>query len=209
MREKVSSRPMSSSVSPMPGLLVLPVTATRYYLRDVDAVGSGVRAIGEPRIENLGFMSIGAHSLVRSVNVPVELATEVGARLEIGWSCMLNYGVSIGCTRSISIGHRCRLGPYVMVVDSAFHELYDRDKRPESQPVVLENDVWIGAKASVLPGVRIGRASVVGAGSVVTKDVPPYTVVAGVPAVPIKKLDPERFVVHSMYEAKSARTSDH
>lgn len=179
-------------------IYALGLAATKLYLRAVDEVGDGVRAVGEPRIINDGFMRIGAHSLLRSVNVPVELATDPGARLEIGASCMINYGVSLGCTKAITIGDRCRLGPYVMVVDSAFHELYDRDVRPASQPVVLEDDVWLGAKVSVMPGVRIGRASVVGAGSVVTKDVPPFTVVAGVPAVPIKKLDPEKFVVRSM-----------
>lgn len=175
------------------------IASARVHLRHVNEVGTGVRTVGTPRIVNEGFMRLGPHTLLRSVNVPVELATEPGARLEIGRACMLNYGVSIGCTQAITIGHRCRLGPYVMIVDNGFHELYDRDKRPVSQPVVLEEDVWVGAKASVMPGVRIGRASVVGAGSVVTKDVPPFTVVAGVPAVPIKTLDPERFVVHSMY----------
>lgn len=178
------------------------LAASRVYLRSVDEVGVGVRVLGTPRIVNHGYMKLGAHTLLRSAVVPVELATELGARLEIGASCMINYGVSLGCTKSIIIGDRCRLGPYVMVVDSGFHELYDRDKRPESQPVVLEDDVWIGAKASVMPGVRIGRASVVGAGSVVTKNVPPFTVVAGVPAVPIKTLDPSKFVVHSTYEAE-------
>ena len=179
---------------------LLAVSAAQLWLRNVNEVAPGVRTVGQPRIENHGFMSLGRHTLLRSVNVPVELATETGARLIIGESCMINYGVSIGCTQAISIGNRCRLGPYVMVVDSGFHELYDRDVRPQSQPVVLEDDVWIGAKASVMPGVRIGRGSVVGAGSVVTKDVPPFTVVAGVPAVPIKKLDPEKFVVRALSE---------
>lgn len=178
------------------------LAATKLHLRMVNEVGVGVRALGTPNIVNHGYMIIGAHSLLRSVNVPVELVTEPGARLEIGASCMINYGVSLGCTKSITIGNRCRLGPYVMVVDTGFHELYDRDARPEPQPVVLEDDVWLGAKASVMPGIRIGRASVVGAGSVVTKDVPPFTVVAGVPAVPIKKLNPEKFVVRSMYEGE-------
>lgn len=56
----------------------------------------------------------------------------------------------------------------------------------ESKPVVIEDDVWVGARAIILPGVTIGAHSIVGAGSVVTKDVPPWTVVGGNPARIIK-----------------------
>jgi len=55
--------------------------------------------------------------------------------------------------------------------------------------ILIQDDAWIGAGAIILPNVTIGRGVVVGAGAVVTKDVPPYTVVAGVPAKEIKKLD--------------------
>lgn len=173
----------------------LELASSKVYLRDVDEVGPGVRTLQQPRIDNRGFMSIGANTLLRSVNVPVELATEPGARLIIGRDCSINYGVSIGCTQSISLGERCRLGPYVMIVDSAFHELLERSKRPPSMPVVIEDDVWLGAKTSVLPGITIGRGAVVGTGSVVTKDVPPFAVVAGVPAKIVKHLDASKFVV--------------
>jgi len=57
--------------------------------------------------------------------------------------------------------------------------------------VVIENDVWIGAGSIIMPGITIGKGAVVGAGAVVTKDVQPYTVVAGVPARPIKRIDLE------------------
>jgi maltose O-acetyltransferase len=171
------------------------LATAKLYLAGVNEVGAGVRTLEQPRIDNQGFMSIGAHTLLRSVNVPVELATAPGARLVIGADCSINYGVSIGCTQAVTIGARCRLGPYVMIVDSAFHELLDRSKRPPSQPVVLEDDVWIGAKASIMPGVRIGRGAVVGTAAVVTKDVPPFSVVAGVPARLVSTLDAEKFVV--------------
>jgi acetyltransferase-like isoleucine patch superfamily enzyme len=57
-----------------------------------------------------------------------------------------------------------------------------------TKPVVISDDVWIGANATITPGVTIGRHSVVAAGSVVTHDVPPYTIVAGVPARIIKTI---------------------
>jgi acetyltransferase-like isoleucine patch superfamily enzyme len=56
--------------------------------------------------------------------------------------------------------------------------------------VTIEDDAWIGSGAVILPGVRIGRGAVVGANSVVTEDVPPLTVVAGLPARPIRQLPP-------------------
>ena len=61
-------------------------------------------------------------------------------------------------------------------------------------PVVLEDDAWIGMHAVILPGVHIGKASIVGAGSVVTKDVPDFTVVGGIPAKVLRQLDPSKFV---------------
>jgi len=164
------------------------------YLHAATSVGRGVRAWGRPRIENFGVMHIGAKTLIRSVNVPVELCTGDGAELVIGRNCSINYGVSIGATGSITVGNRVRIGPYTMIVDTDFHDPLKRDVRPKPRPVVLEDDVWIGAKACIMPGVRIGRGSIVGTGSVVTKDVPPFTVVGGVPAKIIRSLDPTQFV---------------
>jgi galactoside O-acetyltransferase len=57
----------------------------------------------------------------------------------------------------------------------------------ESAPVVIEDDVWLGANAVVLPGIRIGKGAIVGAGAVVTHDVEAMSIVAGVPARPIGK----------------------
>lgn len=171
------------------------LATAQLWLAGVDEVGKGVRTRQRPHIDNFGFMSIGAHTVLRSVNVPVELSTTSGARLEIGEECSINYGVSIGCTKQVRLGRRVRLGPYVMIVDNGFHELYDRSKQPESMPVTLEDDVWVGAKASIMPGVTIGRGAVVGTAAVVTRDVPPFAVVAGIPATVIKRLDPAKFVV--------------
>ena len=80
------------------------------------------------------------------------------------------------------------------ITDTALnHNFSDSGKRIDEQgvsttPVVIEDDVWIGANAVVLPGVRVGTHSVVAAGAVVTKDVPPHSIVAGVPAIVIKKI---------------------
>jgi len=165
----------------------------RYYLRDVDRVGEHARTLGRPRVVNEGRIEIGDHVLVRSVNVPAEICTGRKGVLRIGDGVRLNYGVSIYAEKAITIGHRVRIGPYSWVVDTDFHDPYDHGVFPEGEAVHIEDDAWIGAKCTVLKGVRIGRAAVVGTGSIVTRDVPPFTIVAGVPAKPIGTLDPSRF----------------
>lgn len=194
VRRDLSSGRSLSLVISKSARYALELATAKIYLSSVNDVGPGVRTLEQPRIDNQGYISIGAHTLLRSVNVPVELAASPGAELRIGEDCSINYGVSIGCTESIRIGARCRLGPYVMVVDSAFHELLNRSQRPPSQPVIIEDDVWLGAKCSVMPGVTIGRGAVVGTNAVVTRDVPPFSVVAGVPAKVVSQIDPSQFI---------------
>jgi maltose O-acetyltransferase len=77
-----------------------------------------------------------------------------------------------------------------MLMDNDFHRIEPerRLERPDSAPIVLEANVWLGARVIVTRGVTIGEGSVVGAGSVVTSDVPPRTVVAGVPARVIRTI---------------------
>lgn len=170
------------------------LATARFRLRSADTVGQHARTLGRPRIENLGTIEIGNDVLIRSVNVPVELCTGPEGRLRIGDGVRVNYGASIAAHGRISIGNRVRIGPYVMIVDTDFHDPYERARRPAPSPVSIEDDVWIGAKASVLKGVRIGRGAIVGVGAVVTRNVEPFSVVAGVPARPVGALDPSRFV---------------
>lgn len=91
-----------------------------------------------------------------------------------------------------------RIGSHVnlaqgIIVTALNHNFKDSDKRIDEQgvstnPVTIGNDIWIGANAVILPGVTIGDHSVVAAGAVVTKDVPPHSLVAGVPAKVIKQI---------------------
>lgn len=173
------------------------VATARFHLRDVDEVGRLVRTLGAPRIENFGRMRIGDRVNLRSVVVPVELTTSPGAVLTIGDDTFLNYGASVGATGRIDIGARVDVGPYVMIIDTVFHDPYDRARVPPPQPVVIEDDVFLGAKCSIMPGVRVGRGAIVATGSVVTKDVAPFTVVGGVPARELSRLDPDKFVRRS------------
>jgi len=75
----------------------------------------------------------------------------------------------------------------VTVLDCDYHGVDDRDGGGKCAPVIIEDDVWLGTRAIVLRGVRIGTGSVVAAGAVVTKDVAPHTLVGGVPARALRK----------------------
>lgn len=92
----------------------------------------------------------------------------------------------------VIIGNHVNLAQGITVT-ALNHNFEDSDKRIDEQgvstsAVIFEDDIWVGANAVILPGVTIGRHSVVAAGAVVTKDVPPHSLVAGVPAKIIKKI---------------------
>ena len=99
--------------------------------------------------------------------------------------------------RGCYIGPRVQLGRYVMLAGHVAivggDHLFDKpgvpmifSGRPTLKPTIVEDDVWIGFRSTILVGVRIGRGAIVAAGSVVTKDVEPYTIVGGVPAMKIR-----------------------
>lgn len=156
--------------------------AARYYLRRCARVGLWTRLEGRPRIYSAGTIIIGERVRIHSTTVPIELAAMNGGTIEIGDRTFLNYGVSISAHKLVRIGKRCLLGAYVNILDNNWHDIVDRALVPPSQPVVLEDNVWLGNRVIVLPGVMIGHDSVVGAGAVVTKSIPPRSVAVGNPA---------------------------
>ena len=171
------------------------LVSARVHLHGVDRVGSGVRTLGRPRIENRGRMTIGASTVLRSVTVPVELVSGAHGELCIGQRNIINVGASLAAEGLIRTGNRVLIGPYVMINDTSYHDLHERHVQPSAQPVEIEDDVWLGAKSTVLPGVRIGRGAVVAAHALVNRDVEPFTVVSGVPAVVVARLNPKKFRV--------------
>jgi maltose O-acetyltransferase len=113
---------------------------------------------------------------------PVELLAQPGGLIEVGDATFINYGTSISAHQRVTIGRACHLGHYVFIFDNDYHDVENKLTLPESRPVVIEDRAWLGTRATVLKGVRIGHDAVIGAGSVVTRDVPPCSVAAGVPA---------------------------
>lgn len=100
------------------------------------------------------------------------------------------------------IGDRVAIAQRVTLVTgsspsfSHLHQVY----KSFGGKIVIEDDAWIGTGAIILPNVTVGRGAVVGAGAVVTKDVPPYTVVVGIPARPIKRIRLETQEVEAITE---------
>ena len=111
-----------------------------------------------------------------------DIAVYEGAQLTIG-SGYINSGGQIRCAKSIYIGNDVAIGRNFFVQDSDFHTIEDEkgNASEDSIPIVIEDKVWIGANVTVLKGVHIGEGAVIGAGTIVTKDVPAHSVVAGTP----------------------------
>jgi acetyltransferase-like isoleucine patch superfamily enzyme len=113
------------------------------------------------------------------------------SKIVIGNDVDLALNVLITASGGVYIGDRTLIG-YGTKILSSNHIIPDRNKKifysgHENKKVIIENDVWIGADCIILPGVVIGEGAVVAAGSVVTKNVKEYTIVAGVPASPVKE----------------------
>lgn len=143
-----------------------------------------IRCLARPLIQQyLGFIEVGEGF---QWGFPIDMMRErvkVGRYVYIGRYGSINYPVVIGdlCMLSTSVAfagddHMTNVPGSPMRLAFA----------PEPPPTILEADCWIGHGATVKSGVRIGRGAVVASGSVVTRSVPPYTVVAGVPAKPLR-----------------------
>lgn len=165
-------------------------------------VGKNVIVKGRPRILRFsGTIRIGDNVTLRScdhgyhssIYGPTRLMTDTreDALIEIGDNTRIN-GASIHATERITVGRNCLVAANVTILDSDGHGLLPGERalvNPVSKPVIIEDNVWIGINSIILKGVRIGKNSVIGAGSVVARDIPPNCVVAGNPARAIKSLD--------------------
>jgi acetyltransferase-like isoleucine patch superfamily enzyme/acyl carrier protein len=154
----------------------------RWQLRSCQAVGRFTRVVGRIKLQNWGTMIVGSRVVFLSHHARSILTTYGDGRLTIGDNTTINYGVDIAATGSVTIGANVMIGTHVSILDNDFHELEARDTMPRPRPVVIEDNVWIGNRAIIMPGVTIGEGAAVGAGSVVIADVPPRTLAMGNPA---------------------------
>jgi len=129
----------------------------------------------------------------RTVRLTTWAMNEHQGRIDIADAVLICPGVRIDSACQVSIGESTMLAAGAYITDADWHDVYDRTQPiGQTAAVVLENNVWIGDGAIVCKGVRIGANSVIGAGSVVTRDIPANVIAAGNPAKPVKTLDPDR-----------------
>lgn len=126
----------------------------------------------------------------KNVNVERKAYFQNGFDIEIGDNSGI--GVNAQIPNNLIVGSNVLMGPDVMIFPSSHKfekkgQLIKEQGYEDPKQVLIEDDVWIGARVIILGGVRIQKGAVIGAGSVVTKDVKPYTVVAGAPAKIIKE----------------------
>ncbi len=117
---------------------------------------------------------------------------DYGRNIRVGKNVFINSGCCFQDQGGIEIGDNALIGQQVVI--ATLNHYLQPDKRGNMFPVPVKigNNVWIGAKATILPGVTIGNGAVIAAGAVVTKDVPENTVVAGIPARIIKNIKDRR-----------------
>ncbi len=116
--------------------------------------------------------------------------TAGGRRIRVGHKVFINQCCTIYDMGGVDIGDLVMIGPNVSII-TVGHAMEPSQRRKfiEAKPIVIQRNVWIATGATILGGVTVGESSVVGAGAVVTRDVPPGTFVAGVPARVIRRLE--------------------
>ncbi|WP_238692306.1 sugar O-acetyltransferase [Rothia koreensis] len=132
-------------------------------------------------------------SMGEAVRIRPPFYVDYGYNIHIGDRLFANFGLTILDVCEVRIGNDVQIGPHVQILGPT-HPLnpVDRARGWEGGcPVTIEDNVWLGGGAIVLPGVTVGHDSVIGAGSVVSKDVPPLSVAVGSPAKVVKTLHPD------------------
>ena len=149
-----------------------------------------------------GFVEIGEYSIVEG-NIFLE---HHGAQVKVGSRTFIG-GSSLFCATSITIGDDVLISFGCSIADHDSHSIYFEERKNDviewyygrkdwthvkTNPVCIGNKVWIGMHSIITEGINIGEGAIIGAGSVVTKDVPPWTIVAGNPAKIIRSVPSER-----------------
>lgn len=167
----------------------------RIYLRlcGINQMGKNLIFFGSPKVQKAknGFLSIDDNCTFRSqatsnligINRPCILSIQNDAKLQIGKNCGFS-GTVIGCFVDITLEKNVRCGANTLITDSDWHLEDSRSGKP--RPIYIEENVWLGVNVTIMKGVRIGKNSVIGANSLVTKDIPENVIAVGNPCRVIK-----------------------
>ena len=120
-------------------------------------------------------------------------------QIAIGDHCIIGFNCFLGGEAGLQIGNNVNISSFCTLL-GGYHDLDDPTFRSILIPIIIEDYVWLATRVTVAGGVRIGRGAVVAAGAVVTRDVPPYHVVGGVPARKIKERNPEACAYELNYQ---------
>jgi acetyltransferase-like isoleucine patch superfamily enzyme len=168
-------------------------------------MGKGSKLYPESEIENMQepqSITIGSNTHIRGTLY----VYPYGNGIQIGSDCYIGERSRIVAGNKIHIGNSVLISHDVTIIDTDSHELnyierdlsyknmikYGHPNNPgnvNTAPITIEDNVWISCKVCILKGVTIGKASIIGAGSIVTKDIPPFSLAVGNPAKVIKHLD--------------------
>ena len=144
-------------------------------------------------------ISIGDYAtLITAPDKRIDLSTwetdKINGELQLGKYILISPGTSIRSAQKIVIGDSTMIASDVTITDSDWHDIYDRtDYVASPKEVIIQENVWIGEKSLILKGSKIGKNSIIGAGSVVSGEVTANVIFAGNPAKEIKKLDEKSF----------------
>ena len=160
-------------------------------------------------------ISIGDYAtLITAPDKRIDLSTwetdKINGKLQLGKYILISPGTSIRSAKKIVIGDSTMIASDVTITDSDWHDIYDRtDYVASPKEVIIQENVWIGEKSLILKGSKIGKNSIIGAGSVVSGEVPANVVFAGNPAKEIKKLDEKSFKTReSLFSESSTYLED-
>lgn len=145
--------------------------------------------------------SLGEHSWIQS-----PFWCDYGLNIHIGDACFFNHGVTVLDCAEVTFGDRVFVAPGCVFATAA-HPIHPTERAAwleYFEPIVVEDDVWIGANVTVLPGVTIGRGSTIGAGSVVTRDVPPGVVAVGNPCRVLREVTEADLNTRELFVSEAA-----
>lgn len=163
------------------------IVAFAWKMRGVE-IQDRISVLGvSPHIAGKGSIKLGSLVSFRGCGSRSWFHVSANATLSIGSKSFINSGVMIDASSSINIGRNCLVGDCVVIQDSNYHEI-DEESGVRTKSVTIGDNVWIGRNSIILPGVEIGDHSVIGAGSVVTRSVPPRSLAAGNPARVIREV---------------------
>ncbi len=135
-------------------------------------------------------VKIGRRTLVHG-KIELHAESKPWSRLTIGDDCQITGPLYVDSAALVTIGNHVAVGHHAMLITTSHDSTYEHQRCGDAfaRPIIIEDGSWIGARATVLPGVQVGAGSIVGAGAVVTRDVPANTLVGGCPARVIRSLE--------------------